>query len=751
MVDGPADDVDYPLHRAAIEGRTDTVVALLREPHADADARDDGGRTAMHLAAFAGQVETARLLIEHRASVDALDRQKNTPLMFATLQRHASLVQLLLDAGADPEIANASGKDPQVVAAVVDSAPIARLLRECVLRRRSAARDARLAAVGGTVANLPPDKSPIFTGGLLREASGFPDGPVESLDADPAVADEMIRTMPLTTFDGWLKQVDADELNPVGQIALDRGFPLFLSWLDFSEDSAHNVTRRRGYGVSSFLPSLRARRFAGDDTLPRGRYYTICRNSRGDDGGALIGELYAYYRVQSAGGVMIVDSADDDTIQDMRKSGFWTLPPLQTPFIGVLFLPWRDRANPIGKLFGVEPPNTLGVLLPLTIRQTRIERVLDLRQPEAARWFAHYFSRLAVDLGRDGEHKWIRCCPNRPPLDSIEGMLPTLLTQERGGGLFCQMAGSWLRQHGVNALVYPSARNDVKVEVMNGAVVESSGWNVVDYRDASAPRFRVFFDVASYWEEKVRVGVGLGVGELSAQDPYMAARVEYVSNGPRAGSWNVAGIIAVKNAIMTAQRKAYAANAQDGPHGDLSWVDSLPVEPDVKEWTKLFVTHDYKACIARGMRLLPTIASFEMLQMLLISLQRGGTEPAGGGWNAAEVLEQLTPQLLHHHRHDASLYRLLSVTLGLADADQELMVETDQTERCRILYYAAARAITQGRTDRARAYLDACVEAPGECLEAHLALAQRTHDLAAPNDGSAAAAGGEAEEKPDRH
>ena len=76
---------------------------------------------------------------------------------------------------------------------------------------------------------------------------------------------------------------------------------------------------------------------------------------------------------------------------------------------------------------------------------------------------------------------------------------------------------------------------------------------------------------------------------------------------------------------MTAQRKAYSAHAAASPYGDLSWVDALPVAPDVKEWTKLFITHDYKSCIDRGINLLPTIASFEILQMFLISLQRSGT------------------------------------------------------------------------------------------------------------------------------
>jgi hypothetical protein len=177
---------------------------------------------------LAGHLHAARLLIQHGACLDAVDHQRNTPLMFAAVQRHTALVQLLLEAGADPEITNTSGKDPQVVAAVVDSEPIARLLRENVLRRRGAVSDARLAAVGGHVANIPAGKALVLIGGTFRDTDGLPNRPVGSLDASPAFAVEMIGSMPLDTFDGWLKQIDADELNPIRQIALDRGFRLFL-------------------------------------------------------------------------------------------------------------------------------------------------------------------------------------------------------------------------------------------------------------------------------------------------------------------------------------------------------------------------------------------------------------------------------------------------------------------------------------------------------------------------------------------
>lgn len=57
MSDRSVDAVDYPLHRAAAEGKTDALAVLLREPYADVDASDNKGRTALHLAAFAGKLE----------------------------------------------------------------------------------------------------------------------------------------------------------------------------------------------------------------------------------------------------------------------------------------------------------------------------------------------------------------------------------------------------------------------------------------------------------------------------------------------------------------------------------------------------------------------------------------------------------------------------------------------------------------------------------------------------------------------
>ena len=180
----------------------------------------------------------------------------------------------------------------------------------------------------------------------------------------------------------------------------------------------------------------------------RGRYYTLCKDAKGDDNDTLQAELWAYYRPEHAGNIAMLDSANEAMLREAEESGLWTLPRLSMPYIGIIFSPSAHGANPFGLLAGVDFPNTLTVVLPVSVREERVERVLDLRQPETAQWFAHYFSRLVVgpddcDIARD----WIRCGPLRPELDSIEQLLPTLLSQERGGGVFGQMVGCWLRRH----------------------------------------------------------------------------------------------------------------------------------------------------------------------------------------------------------------------------------------------------------------------------------------------------------------
>ena len=103
---------------------TGNVVALrgaLKEPGAvNAYAYD--GWTPLHLAAFFGQLEAARVLLDAGADLQALSRNSltNTPLHAATAGKHEDIALLLVERGADSAAPDAGGYSPLRIAAEND-------------------------------------------------------------------------------------------------------------------------------------------------------------------------------------------------------------------------------------------------------------------------------------------------------------------------------------------------------------------------------------------------------------------------------------------------------------------------------------------------------------------------------------------------------------------------------------------------------------------------------------------------------
>ncbi len=114
------------LRLAAHSGNLSDVERLIAAG-ADVNARDVLGTTALHDAAWSGHLDVAAFLIAHGADINAQTGQRAaTPLEFAVLQDHASLVKLLAASGARLDtrfrneqtilhLACAQG-DPQIVA-----------------------------------------------------------------------------------------------------------------------------------------------------------------------------------------------------------------------------------------------------------------------------------------------------------------------------------------------------------------------------------------------------------------------------------------------------------------------------------------------------------------------------------------------------------------------------------------------------------------------------------------------------------
>ena len=116
---------------AASFGDVERVTELLAIDSASVDARSGDGFTALHLAAFFGQVDAVQLLITLGAEVDApgIGWMTGTALHSAASAKQAEVVRALLEAGADPNARQSGGWIPLHAAARNgDSRSIALLL-----------------------------------------------------------------------------------------------------------------------------------------------------------------------------------------------------------------------------------------------------------------------------------------------------------------------------------------------------------------------------------------------------------------------------------------------------------------------------------------------------------------------------------------------------------------------------------------------------------------------------------------------
>lgn len=160
--------LETALISAASRGDVPGVRRLLREG-AGVDAADDRGATALIAAAYGNHVEAARLLIEAGADVNRPDRTLQSAYLISTSEgylellktdiridhvnhlgwtalleaillgdgspRYAEVVRLLLEAGADPNRADASGISPLAHARNRGFAEIAAILERHGARR----------------------------------------------------------------------------------------------------------------------------------------------------------------------------------------------------------------------------------------------------------------------------------------------------------------------------------------------------------------------------------------------------------------------------------------------------------------------------------------------------------------------------------------------------------------------------------------------------------------------------------------
>ena len=118
------------LFDAAAVGTAEDVTKLLRADAAAVRALNATGWSALHVAAFAGNVATAKVLLDAGADVHlrAKTRFRNTPLQVALLTGEYGTTRLLLERGADPLDRQAEGFAPIHEAAFLGRADLVELL-----------------------------------------------------------------------------------------------------------------------------------------------------------------------------------------------------------------------------------------------------------------------------------------------------------------------------------------------------------------------------------------------------------------------------------------------------------------------------------------------------------------------------------------------------------------------------------------------------------------------------------------------
>lgn len=101
-----------PLLRAAFFGKTKCLNVLL-EAGANDEAQDKTGRTALHLAACAGNVACLKALLNHsKSNINEKDKGENTPVHSAVIWNQMDCLIELCDAGADITIPNKQKRTP---------------------------------------------------------------------------------------------------------------------------------------------------------------------------------------------------------------------------------------------------------------------------------------------------------------------------------------------------------------------------------------------------------------------------------------------------------------------------------------------------------------------------------------------------------------------------------------------------------------------------------------------------------------
>ncbi|MBN8738277.1 MAG: hypothetical protein BGP24_03775 [Lysobacterales bacterium 69-70] len=305
--------------------------------------------------------------------------------------------------------------------------------------------------------------------------------------------------IPLTTFKGQLRQINAASAGSDGLAVLRLCVPRFFE-LDGAADDAATCAANRAAAPMAARTTFR--RYSGKvrapeqgGQLPRERYFSVASGPDGDDAGVLAEELNAYRSLRIP--LQFFDLMRDevavalDTPRGCQVLLFVHEACALQPFAATFSAAFRAAVDAAAT---TRSPFLLS--LGTTVVDAEIGGVLDLRLPAAQRWFFASF---------------VQCGMLPTPARCFEDVLPELLALACGGSTpdnrRLQALGEHLRARGVRALIYPSARCDVAVRYRDGALVAWHGWNLVRYGPAPL-RDSLYIDLGA-WETQFPPSVEL--------------------------------------------------------------------------------------------------------------------------------------------------------------------------------------------------------------------------------------------------
>ena len=105
---------EAPIHKAvlSLDAQKTSALNTIIKCNANLDTLDANGWTALHHAAYTGDLDSSKILLSSGAQVDAFSNMERTALHFASMKGHVSIMKLLLDNGAALEAADEQNCTP---------------------------------------------------------------------------------------------------------------------------------------------------------------------------------------------------------------------------------------------------------------------------------------------------------------------------------------------------------------------------------------------------------------------------------------------------------------------------------------------------------------------------------------------------------------------------------------------------------------------------------------------------------------